>query len=47
MEHNEMYAACPSLAITADGQLTQLEIGTSVVMYYGEMVELKETDTHE
>ncbi len=47
MEHNEMYAACPSPAITADVQLTQLEIGTSVVTYYGEMVELKETDTHE
>ena len=47
MEHNEMYAACPSPAITADGQLTQLEIGTSVVTYYGEIVELKETDTHE
>ena len=45
--HNEMWPACPSPAITADGQLTQLKIGTSVVTYYGEMVELKETDTHE
>ena len=45
--HNEMCPACPSPAITADGQLTQLDIGTSVVTYYGEMVELKETDTHE
>ena len=45
--HNEMCPDCPSQAITADGQLTQLEIGTSVVTYYGEIVELKETDTHE
>ena len=47
MEHNEMYAACPSPAITADGQLPQLEIGTPVVKNYGAMVELKETDTNE